>query len=114
LFGNGIVVRSVPHTEGEKMMKCMSTLGIVSLIGMMLFAGCAPSITVIPAGQEQRYEVTVRASEFAVEETEELIQAWHQKAGETCGGKYTLIHRDVTQQGEPFGETLITGIVECQ
>ncbi len=102
------------------MMKRMSTIGIVNVtgivtvIGMMLLVGCAPSVTVIPAGQEQHYEVTVRASEFAMEETEELIQLWHEKAAETCGGTYSVIRRDVLQQGEPFDEIVITGIIACQ
>lgn len=96
------------------MMKRMSTIGTVAVISMMLLVGCAPSVTVIPAGQEQHYEVTVRASEFAIEETEELIQLWHEKAAETCGGTYSVIRRDLLQHGDPFDEVVITGIVECQ
>ena len=95
-------------------MKRMTHAGIGVLIAMMLLVGCAPTVTVTPAGQEKQYEVTVRSNDLAFGETEELIQSWHQQARETCNGNYNVISRDVIQKDEPFDEIVITGIVECQ
>ena len=96
------------------MMKRISKIGIGVFIGMMLLAGCAPSVTVIPAGQEKQYEVTVHSNDLTLTDTEGLIRTWHQKARETCGSKYSVISRDVIEQGESSHELVITGIVECQ
>jgi hypothetical protein len=83
-------------------------------IGMMLLVGCAPSVTVIPAGQAQQYEVTVHSNELTLEDTEGLILTWHQKARETCGSQYGVISRDVIEHGESSNDIVITGIIECQ
>lgn len=95
-------------------MKCTRQIGIGVLIAMMLLVGCAPTVSVTPAGQDKQYEVTVRSNDLAFGKTEELIQAWHQKAREICSGDYSVISRDVIQKDEPFDEIVITGIIECQ
>jgi hypothetical protein len=95
-------------------MKVSTIIGISLLIGSILLVGCGPTVTVTPAGHEKQYEVTIRSNDFAFDETEELIQAWHQKARETCGSNYNVISRDVFQKEDPFNEIVITGLVECQ
>jgi len=95
-------------------MKRIRTMEKGLFIAMMLLAGCAPSVTVIPAGQEKQYEVTVRSDELTLTDTEELIQLWHQKARETCVGEYSMIGRDIFEQGGFSDEIVITGIVECR
>ncbi len=95
-------------------MKISAIIEISLLIGSLLLVGCAPTATVTPAGHEKQYEVTIRSNDFAFGETEELIQAWHQKAREACGSNYNTISRDIIQKDEPFDEIIITGLVECQ
>jgi hypothetical protein len=81
---------------------------------MVFLWGCAPSVTVTQAGDEKQFEITVSSNDFT-DETEEIIEAWHEKARETCSGNnYKVITRDIIQKEEPLDELLITGIVECQ
>lgn len=85
------------------------------LVTLILLSGCAPAVTVTHAGYDKQFEVTVRANDFAIGETEELIQTWHQEARQTCNGHdYRVITRDIIDKVEPFNELVITGIVECQ
>jgi len=71
-------------------------------------------VTVTPAGHDKQFEITVSSNDFT-DDTEELIEAWHQKAREACSGdNYKVIIRDIIHKEEPFREFVITGIVECQ
>jgi hypothetical protein len=96
------------------MMKHMNKRGIEVFIWAMLLSGCTPSVTVIPAGQENQYEVTVHADELTFTDTEGLIHTWHHKSRETCGGTYRVIGHGIIEHGESSDDSLITGIVECQ
>jgi hypothetical protein len=82
-------------------------------ISAIIFAGCAPSVTVTPAGHARQFEVTVSSNEFGIADTEELLHEWHSQARLSCrGNDYRVITRDILQR-EPFEETLVTGIIEC-
>ncbi len=96
-------------------MKFFQWLSLSTVFGMFFFSGCAPSVSVTPAGQDRQYEVSVSSNEFSVSDTNELITLWHEKAREACnGGNYKVITRDVIQKSEPVEETLMTGIIECE
>ena len=96
-------------------MKVVTRIGIVMLIGMIFLSGCAPSVTVTHAGGDRQYEVTVKSSEFSFNDTEEMIEAWHKEARNTChGGNYRVITRDIIEQHDPVDEITITGIIECE
>lgn len=89
--------------------------GTLTIGGLMLSQGCAPSVTVTPAGSDRQYEISVSTDEFSVNSTEELIQAWHEKARETCGGgDYQTISRDVINRDAPENTLTVTGIIECK
>ena len=95
-------------------MKLSKILGLSLLAGLFILAGCAPSVSVTPAGHDRQYEITVRSNDFTFSDTEDLIDAWHQKSREAChGNNYRVITRDIINKEEPFNELLITGIIEC-
>jgi hypothetical protein len=95
-------------------MNIVKLIGVTLLAGMVFLWGCAPSVTVTPAGHEQQFEITVSSNDFT-DDSEELINAWHKEARAACnGGNYKVITRDIIQKEEPFQEFVITGIVECQ
>lgn len=84
-------------------------------VGLVISQGCAPSVTVTPAGSDRQYEISVSTDEFSVNSTEELIQAWHEKSRETCGGgDYQTISRDVINRDAPENTLTVTGIIECK
>lgn len=96
-------------------MKSLQWLCIPAIAGCVVFSGCAPSVSVTPAGQDRQYEVSVSSDEFSVSDTNDLITLWHEKAREACnGGNYQVITRDVIQKSEPIEETVMTGIIECE
>jgi hypothetical protein len=85
------------------------------LASMLLFGGCAPSVTVTQAGSDRQFEITVNSNDFTSGSTEDFIAAWHQKAREACSGRnYNVISRDIVNKEAPFNELVITGIVECE
>lgn len=95
-------------------MNIIKLIGVALLVSMVFLWGCAPSVTVTPAGHEQQFEVTVSSNDFT-DDSEELINAWHKEARAACSGRdYKVITRDIIQKEEPFQEFVITGIVECQ
>ena len=95
-------------------MKIAQLIGVTLLAGMFFLWGCAPSVMVTPAGDEQQFEITVSSNDFT-DDSEELINAWHKEARSTCSGRnYKVITRDIIQKEDPFQEFVITGIVECQ
>ncbi len=94
----------------------MSKLIAVSLVTSIIFLwGCAPSISVTPAGNEKQFEITVSSTDFVFDDTEELLNVWHKKARETCGGdNYRVITRNIIYREDSINEILVTGIIECQ
>lgn len=96
-------------------MKRNLTLSIILACSLALIAGCAPSVTVTPAGHDRQYEVTVTSNDFTFGSTDEMLRDWHNKAREACRGQnYRVVTRDVINREEPFNEMVITGIVECE
>ena len=96
-------------------MKSLQWLCLPAIAGLVMFSGCAPSVSVTPAGQDRQYEVSVSSDEFTISNTNELITLWHEKAREACnGGNYRVITRDVIQKTAPVEETVMTGIIECE
>lgn len=94
----------------------MKTRGIalILLAGILMVSGCAPSVTVTPAGHAKQFEVTVTSNDFGMSESQELLNEWHKQARSSCrGSDYRVITRDILQREEPFHELLITGIIEC-
>jgi hypothetical protein len=95
-------------------MNIVKLIGVTFLVGMIFLSGCAPSVTVTEAGSSEQFEITVSSNDFT-DDSEELIDAWHKEARNTCGGNnYKVITRDIIHKEEPFSEFVITGIVECQ
>lgn len=96
-------------------MKSLQWFYLPTVVGIVFFSGCAPSVSITPAGQDRQYEVSVSSNEFSVSDTNDLIALWHEKAREACsGGNYQVITRDVIQNTEPVEETVMTGIIECE
>lgn len=92
-----------------------SLLSLLSFVAIMsIVSGCAPSVTVTPAGHDRQFEVSVSSNDFSFTETQDLLNEWHQQARSSCGGDdYRVVTRDILQREEPFNEMLVTGIIEC-
>ena len=96
-------------------MKRNIMISIILACNLVIIVGCAPSVTVTPAGHDRQYEVTVTSTDFTFGSTEEMLREWHSKAREACRGQdYRVVTRDVINREEPFNELVITGIVECE
>jgi hypothetical protein len=109
-------VHKQPYDEEEfSLMKRNITMSIILACSLAIVAGCAPSVSVTPAGHDRQYEVTVTSTDFTFGTTEEMLREWHGKAREACGGQdYRVVTRDVINREQPLNETVITGIVECE
>lgn len=94
-------------------MKACTSISVF-VVAAIILTGCAPSVTVTPAGHAKQFEVTISSNEFGYMETEELLDEWHTQARLSChGGDYRVVTRDIVQRDEPFHEILVTGIIEC-